>query len=59
MKKKIKIPETYMGYPTKDLLQTWEEIKSSKGTKSPEDQILAMNRFLREYKFGLFGVDVD
>ncbi len=28
------LPETYKGYPTKELLKTWEEIKSKDGTKS-------------------------
>ncbi len=56
---KKSLPETYKGYSTKDLLKTWEEIKSPKGTNSPKDQIRAMSQLLREYKLGLFGIKRD
>ncbi len=48
------LPQTFKGYSTKDLLRTWEEIKSPKGTKAPQEKILAMNQLLREYRLGLF-----
>jgi hypothetical protein len=48
------LPETYMGYSTKDLLTTWVEIQQPKGTQAPREQILVMRRLLRDYKLGLF-----
>ncbi|MCK5243789.1 MAG: hypothetical protein KAJ90_00855 [Desulfobacterales bacterium] len=47
-------PKTYKGFSTKDILRTWEEIKTPQGTKTPKDLILAMSEFLREYRLGLF-----
>jgi hypothetical protein len=49
-----KLPETYMGYLTKDLLETWEEIQRPEGTQAPKEKILAMRKILREYRLGLF-----
>jgi len=51
------LPETYKGYPTKELIKTWEEIRSPQGTTSDRDQIRAMGQLLREYKLGLFGIN--
>jgi hypothetical protein len=50
------LPETYMGYSTKDLLRTWEELQKPGGTKASEEQIVAMDMFLKEYKLGVFGM---
>ncbi len=47
------LPETYKGYPTKELLKTWEELSSKDGTKSSRDQIVAMRHLLREFKLGV------
>ena len=48
------LPQTYKGYSTKSLLETWEEIKRPEGTKAPQEMIFVMREFLREYRLGLF-----
>ncbi len=53
------LPETFKGYSTKELLKTWKEIRSPKGTNSSTDQISAMRKLLREYKLGIFGINRD
>ena len=50
------LPEIYKGYMTKDLLKVWEEIKTSGGTKAPEEMITAMDSMLREYRLGKFSI---
>ena len=52
-----KLPETFMGYSTKDLLKTWEEIQQPEGTKAPQEKIIAMDKFLKKYHLGLFGLN--
>lgn len=51
-------PETYKGFATRDLLQTWGEIKGE-GTKAPKEMIRAMGDFLREYKLGVHAQTED
>ncbi len=47
------LPETFNGYSTKELLKTWEELNSKEGTKSSQDQIIAMGQLLKDYKLGV------
>lgn len=50
------LPETFMGYSTKELLKTLEEISSPGGTKAPEEKIIAMRDLLREYRLGVYAL---
>ena len=56
---KQKLPETFMGYSTKDLLRTWEEIQQTEGTKAPKEKIIAMDQLLKKYHPGLFNLNQD
>lgn len=51
---KLKYPKTYQGFLTKDLLRTWEEIKSPKGTQAPPEQISVLQEFLKKYRLAVF-----
>ncbi len=44
------LPKTYMGYPVSELLQILKELQGPKGTKAPEEKIVAMRQLVREYK---------
>jgi hypothetical protein len=46
--------ETFKGYSTKDLLKTWDEIRTPQGTNAPMEMIEAMREFLKASKLGLF-----
>jgi hypothetical protein len=52
--KNKKLPETFKGYSTKDLLKTWDEIRTFQGTSAPMEMIEAMREFLKASKLGLF-----
>lgn len=46
-----KLPKTYKGYSTKELLKTWSQLKSGGIPEdTPKEQILAMSQLLQEYK---------
>ena len=46
------LPETYKGYPTKELLKTYQQIASRSGIPegTPREKIGAMRGLMREYK---------
>jgi hypothetical protein len=46
----MNLPETYMGYSTKELLVFWERYCQGKERNAPVEKIRAMDSLLREYK---------
>ena len=53
-KRKKDYPKSYKGYTVEEILKTWEEIKSPKGTKANEDLIRVTSQFLRDFRLGIF-----
>ena len=52
------LPKNYKGYPTVELLQMWADLLNTKiADDTPEDKIIAMREFIREYKLGIFKED--
>lgn len=47
------LPRRYKGYPLREILMTWEEIKGE-GTRASEDLIMATSLFMRDYRLGKF-----
>ena len=44
------LPQTYMGYSVKELLQVFEELKTAAGTKAPKEKVAAMSKLVLEYR---------
>jgi hypothetical protein len=44
------LPQTYLGYSVKELLQVYEELKTPQGTKAPKEKIAAMSKLVLEYR---------
>ena len=50
--------KTYKGYSVIELLQMWADLLNTKiADDTPEDKIIAMREFIREYKLGIFKED--